>query len=116
MKEILRTDMGILWVNEDKQGRMLVFMADTDTDTEDVFQIGLSWTSLEKLKARSSRKVFEWEIKDKSLKVGGVNGKWKLTLRSLNIPLTVDILLSEEETRQLQVALWSPLGKSTETH
>jgi len=112
MKEIVRTETGTLWVGEENRGKTLILMADTEEDTMDVIHIGISWDSLKKLKQRSARKFFEWEIKDGSLKVHGRNDKWKLTLKSLQLPISIDLMLSVDETKRLQEALWSTPGEA----
>jgi hypothetical protein len=64
---------------------------------------------LEKLDSRSKRKIFEWEIKDTSLRISGNDEKWDLHFTSLTTGLIASVLLSEEETKKIKDALFSHL-------
>lgn len=103
--EILKKNDQLLLVDTVKEGKMLIFITPTEAATE-VFQVAISHKSLENLRNRIQRNIFEWEIKDKSVVIKGKDDKWRIKFISLHIAnLSVELLLSIEETIRLKKAL-----------
>ncbi len=108
---IRKTDEDLLTVSDDGQGRgkTIVYMTGTEEKTADVFQIGISWRSLGKLRERMKRQTFDWEMADKSLAVNSRNGIIQLRFVALATGLSVSIVLSGQEVEALKKALFEGL-------
>ena len=102
---ILDNDHEKLWVSTVDQGKVLIYSIIEEEG--DIYQISVSWDSIEKLKERSKRNIFEWNIRDKSLFIKGKNGTWSCTLSSLTENRSVNILLSISETDILKSVLFN---------
>lgn len=102
---ILDNDHDKLWINTVDQGKILLYS--TNTDELDIFQISISWDSIDKILERSKRNIFEWNIRDKSLIIKGKNGAWSCILSSLTESRSVNISLSNAETDILKSALFN---------
>ncbi len=101
---ILDNDHEKLWVSTVDQGKILIYSIIEEEG--DIFQISLSWDSINKLKERSKRNIFEWNVRDKSLLIKGKNETWSCIFSSLTESRSVNILLSNSETQLLKSALF----------
>ena len=70
---IRKADAELLTVSdvEQNRGKMVTYVTPTEPGMTDVFNVGISWKSLEQLRARMDRSVFDWAIKDRSLRSHG---------------------------------------------
>lgn len=105
---IRKTDEETLSVDNDShgKGKIIFYMTGTEEKTADAFQVGIAWKSLEKLKERIKRKIFDWELADKSFAVNSRNGVIQLRFVALATGLSVSIVLSEQEVATLKRALF----------
>ena len=88
------------------EGKMINYYTSTEQEASDLFSVGISWNSLEKLESRSKSRIFEWEIKDATLRVSSNNEKWDLHFTSLNTGLRASVILTEDETKKIKDALF----------
>lgn len=114
---IRRNDEEILSIEDDSQGRggMILYMTGTEERTADVFQVGISWKSLGKLRKRMERKEFDWEVADKSFGITSRNGTFELRFKALDTGMSVSLVLSQHEVEALKSCLFRGLecGPST---
>jgi hypothetical protein len=97
-----------LLVDRDDEGRgaFLLFGAYDTKAGGDGFHIGIGWDSLARLLDRSSRQVFSWEMKDKSLLIEGRMGAWTLGFRQQGPPYgTITLPLDAATSARLREAL-----------
>jgi hypothetical protein len=88
---ILDNDHEKFWVNTVDQGKILIYSTNIGKEG-DIFQISMSWDSIDKLKERSKRNIFEWNIRDKSLFIKGKNGTWSCVFSCFTEMRSVDLL------------------------
>jgi hypothetical protein len=73
----------------------------------DTYQIGLLYSSIDKLKQAGSNDIFVWEINDKSLRINGNGACWTLRILSQEPPFDpIFIHLTADETELLKQALF----------
>jgi hypothetical protein len=105
---IRQTSEDFLYVIDDEKGKLIHFNTIADGSIMDAFGVGVSWKSLDKLKERSNRKVFNWELSDKSLIIDGNNDNWILSFKMQGPPFkTISVALSPKEVEKLRNALFS---------
>lgn len=107
LKIIFENGHDKLMIADDPRGKMLHYISKAEDDAGDVFTIGISAGSLDKLRERSARKVFSWTIKDGSLEVNGKEGKWELVVERQDNHQKCRLFLSDVETNALKQALFS---------
>ena len=107
------TDRELLKVVDDNQGRgkIFVYMSPNETDLFNIFHVGVSWNSLEKLAERAFCDIVFWEVSDASLTIRGKKTQWSLHFFNHKNNSRCEILLSKEETFSLKNILFGKTAK-----
>jgi len=113
-RHIIRyTEKELVRIENDRQGRgkILIYIAPNATENLDIFHVGISWDSLEKLEERIMCDIFHWEVGDSSLKIWGKSNQWHLHLANNKNGSSFEIMLSAEETGSLKEVLFENLQR-----
>jgi hypothetical protein len=111
---VRRTEKEMIRVEPDGQdrGRILVYMVPNEISRFDIFHVGISWKSLEKLEGHAFCDIFSWEVADGSLKIQGKARHWHLFFHNRRTAAEFDVLLSEDETASLKSVLLRDLPQT----
>ena len=97
----------LIKVMEDTEGRglVLVYLSPNETDGFDIFHVGISWDSLQKLQEAAFYDIFHWAVGDGSLVIRGNSRHWRLRLVNHRSGLALDVNLTGDETNLLRECL-----------
>jgi hypothetical protein len=89
-----------------KRGKILVYVAPNETEKLDIFHVGISWDSLNKLAEGALCNIFFWEVTDGSLRIRGRHTQWHLLFANRRTGSSFEVSLSEDETESLKRMLF----------